>query len=57
MQRPMRFIHCTTFAWGGSRHQAANHRSSGLAIAAMTLLLAVCGWIVVESREFTRRWL
>ena len=27
-------------------HQAANHRSSALAIAAMTLLLAVCGWIV-----------
>jgi heat shock protein HtpX len=46
VQRPMRFIHYTAFAWGGSRHQAANHRSSGLAIAAMTLLLAVCGWIV-----------
>jgi heat shock protein HtpX len=29
-----------------STHQAANHRSSALAIAAMTLLLAVCGWIV-----------
>ena len=27
-------------------HQAANHRSSALAIAAMTLLLAACGWIV-----------
>jgi heat shock protein HtpX len=27
-------------------HQAANHRLSALAIAAMTLLLAVCGWIV-----------
>jgi heat shock protein HtpX len=27
-------------------HQAANHRSSAWAIAAMTLLLAVCGWIV-----------
>jgi heat shock protein HtpX len=27
-------------------HQVANHRSSALAIAAMTLLLAVCGWIV-----------
>ena len=27
-------------------HQAANHRSSALAIAAMTVLLAVCGWIV-----------
>jgi len=26
--------------------QAANHRSSALAIAGMTLLLAVCGWIV-----------
>jgi heat shock protein HtpX len=29
-----------------SAHQTANHRSSALAIAAMTLLLAVCGWIV-----------
>ena len=29
-----------------SFHQAANHRSSALAIAGMTLLLAVCGWIV-----------
>jgi heat shock protein HtpX len=29
-----------------SGHQTANHRSSALAIAAMTLLLAVCGWIV-----------
>jgi heat shock protein HtpX len=46
VQRPMRFIHNTTFACGRSRHQVANHRSSGLAIAAMTLLLAVCGWIV-----------
>ena len=27
-------------------HQAANYRSSALAIAAMTLLLAACGWIV-----------
>src|SRR5258707_3995141 len=27
-------------------HQTANHRSSALAIAGMTLLLAVCGWIV-----------
>ena len=26
--------------------QSANHRSSALAIAGMTLLLAVCGWIV-----------
>jgi len=42
----MRFIHDTTFECGWSRDQAANHRSSGLAIAAMTLLLAVCGWIV-----------
>jgi heat shock protein HtpX len=42
----MRFIRNTTFAWGRSRHQAAHHRSSGLAIATMTLLLAVCGWIV-----------
>jgi heat shock protein HtpX len=29
-----------------SVHQTANHRSSALAIAGMTLLLAVCGWIV-----------
>jgi heat shock protein HtpX len=29
-----------------SFHQTANHRSSALAIAGMTLLLAVCGWIV-----------
>jgi heat shock protein HtpX len=29
-----------------SFHQSANHRSSALAIAGMTLLLAVCGWIV-----------
>jgi len=29
-----------------SVHQIANHRSSALAIAGMTLLLAVCGWIV-----------
>jgi heat shock protein HtpX len=29
-----------------SFHQIANHRSSALAIAGMTLLLAVCGWIV-----------
>jgi len=29
-----------------SAHQTANHRSSALAIAGMTLLLAVCGWIV-----------
>lgn len=29
-----------------STHQTANHRSSALAIAGMTLLLAVCGWIV-----------
>src|SRR5258707_14058162 len=30
-----------------SVHQkSANHRSSALAIAGMTLLLAVCGWIV-----------
>lgn len=42
----MRFIHNTTFAYGRSRDQAANHRSSELATAAMTLLLAVCGWIV-----------
>jgi heat shock protein HtpX len=27
-------------------HQSSNHRSSALAIAAMTLLLAVCGWSV-----------
>lgn len=46
MQRPMRFIRHITFARGGSRHQAASHQSSGLAIAAMTLLLALCGWIV-----------
>jgi len=32
--------------WRFPAHQAANHRSSGLAIAAMTLLVAVCGWIV-----------
>src|SRR5260221_13394770 len=29
-----------------SVHQTAHHRSSALAIAGMTLLLAVCGWIV-----------
>jgi heat shock protein HtpX len=29
-----------------SFHQTAHHRSSALAIAGMTLLLAVCGWIV-----------
>src|SRR5258708_18139960 len=29
-----------------SFHQTANHCSSALAIAGMTLLLAVCGWIV-----------
>ena len=29
-----------------SFHQTANHRSSALAIAGMTLLLAVCGWVV-----------
>src|SRR5260221_3737649 len=29
-----------------SFHQTANHRSSAMAIAGMTLLLAVCGWIV-----------
>jgi heat shock protein HtpX len=29
-----------------SVHQTANHRSSALAIAGMTLLLAICGWIV-----------
>jgi heat shock protein HtpX len=29
-----------------SFHQTANHRSSALAIAGMTLLLAVCGWII-----------
>jgi heat shock protein HtpX len=29
-----------------SVHQTANHQSSALAIAAMTLLLAMCGWIV-----------
>jgi heat shock protein HtpX len=29
-----------------SAHQTANHRSSALAIAGMTLLLALCGWIV-----------
>src|SRR5260221_9494471 len=29
-----------------SVHQTANHRSSAMAIAGMTLLLAVCGWIV-----------
>ena len=29
-----------------SFHQTANHRSSALAIAGMTLLLAICGWIV-----------
>jgi heat shock protein HtpX len=29
-----------------SFHQTANHRSSALAIAGMTLLLATCGWIV-----------
>jgi heat shock protein HtpX len=29
-----------------SIHQTANHRSSALAIAGMTLLLAICGWIV-----------
>jgi heat shock protein HtpX len=29
-----------------SVHQTENHRSSALAIAGMTLLLAVCGWIV-----------
>src|SRR5258708_4416900 len=27
-------------------HQTANHQSSALAILAMMLLLAVCGWIV-----------
>jgi len=29
-----------------SFHQTANHRSSALVIAGMTLLLAICGWIV-----------
>lgn len=29
-----------------SVHQTANHQSSALAIAGMTLVLAVCGWIV-----------
>src|SRR5258707_1892283 len=29
-----------------SVHQTANHRSSALVIAGMTLLLAICGWIV-----------
>jgi len=29
-----------------SAHQTANHQSSALAIAGMTLLLAMCGWIV-----------
>ena len=29
-----------------SVHQTANHQSSALAIAGMTLLLAMCGWIV-----------
>jgi len=29
-----------------SVHQTAHHRSSALAIAGMTLLLAVCSWIV-----------
>jgi heat shock protein HtpX len=29
-----------------SVHQTANHRSSALAIAGMTLLLALCGWII-----------
>jgi heat shock protein HtpX len=29
-----------------SAHQTTHHRSSALAIAGMTLLLAVCGWIV-----------
>jgi hypothetical protein len=27
-------------------HQTANHESSALAILAMMMLLAVCGWIV-----------
>ena len=52
-QRPDIFLRCRTEI--GSRdmprfrqstHQTANHHSSALAIAGMTLLLAVCGWVV-----------
>lgn len=35
-------------------HQAANHQSSALAILAMTLLLAVCGWIVGGAEGMQR---
>ena len=51
--RPDIFLRCHTdisphqvSALRRSVHQTANHRSSALAIAGMTLLLAVCGWIV-----------
>jgi heat shock protein HtpX len=37
-----------------SVHQNANHRSSALAIAGMTLLLAVCGWIVGGTEGVNR---
>ncbi len=35
-------------------HQTANHQSSALAIVAMTLLLAVCGWIVGGAEGMQR---
>ena len=35
-------------------HQAANHQSSQLAILAMTLLLAVCGWSVGGAEGMQR---
>jgi heat shock protein HtpX len=35
-------------------HQAANHQSSQLAILAMTLLLAVCGWIAGGAEGMQR---